>query len=99
MANTRQIEPTSIWSPTGNVEATFLGLIDFFNYHFDNGGGTATYSLIGMQDNGDGIPVAVDLYVANIGIPSAIIQQWGASDEIIFQYVANQLNLTLVPIL
>ena len=99
MANTRQIQPTTIWSPMGNVQATFLGLIDFFNYHFDNGGGTATYTLIGMVDNGDGIPTATDLYVANIGIPSEIVQQWGASDEIIFEYVATQLNLTLVPIL
>ena len=96
MANTRQIEPTLIWSPSGNSEATFLGLIDFFNYHFDGGGGTATYTLIGMVDNGDGVPTATELYVANIGIPSEIVQQWGASDEIVFIYVANQLGLTLV---
>ena len=99
MANTRQIEPTLIWSPTGNSEATFLGLIDFFNYHFDNGGGTATYSLIGMQNNADGIPTAVDLYVSNIQIPSEIVQQWGASDQIMFEYVATTLGLTLVPII
>jgi hypothetical protein len=99
MANTRQIQPTTIWSPMGNVQATFLGLIDFFNYHFDNGGGTATYTLIGMVDNGDGVPTATELYVSNIGIPSEIVQQWGASDEIIFQYVATTLGLTLVSIL
>ncbi len=99
MANTRQIEPTLIWSPTGNSEATFLGLIDFFNYHFDNGGGTATYSLIGMQNNADGIPTAVDLYISNIQIPSEIVQQWGASDQIMFEYVATTLGLTLVPII
>ncbi len=99
MAKTRQIEPTLIWSPTGNSEATFLGLIDFFNYHFDNGGGTATYSLIGMQNNADGIPTAVDLYISNIQIPSEIVQQWGASDQIMFEYVATTLGLTLVPII
>lgn len=99
MANTRQIEPTLVWSPSGNNIATYLGLINFFDYHFDSGGGIATYSLIGMQDNADGIPTAVDLYVGNIVIPSEIVQQWGASDEIVFIYVANQLNLTLVPII
>jgi len=99
MANTRQIEPTIIWSPMGNATATYLGLINFFDYHFNNGGGTATYSLLGMQDNPDGIPTAVDLYIANIFIPSEIVQQWGASDEIMFIYVASQLNLTLVPII
>ena len=97
MANTRQIEPTSIWSPTGNTQATFLGLINFFDYHFDNGGGTATYSLIGMQDNGDGIPTAVDLYIANINIPSSIVETWGENDDVIFQYVATTLGLTIIP--
>lgn len=97
MANTRQIEPTSIWSPTGNTQATFLGLINFFDYHFDNGGGTATYSLIGMQDNGDGIATAVDLYIANINIPSSIVETWGENDDVIFQYVATTLGLTIIP--
>jgi len=96
MANTRQIEPTTIWSPSGNAIATYLGLINFFDYHFDGQGGTVTYSLLGMQDNADGIPTAVDLYIANIQIPSEIVQQWGSSDEIVFIYVANQLNLVLV---
>lgn len=96
MANTRQIEPTTIWSPSGNRVAIYLGLINFFDYRFDNQGGTATYTLLGMQDNPDGIQTAVDLYTANIVIPSEIVQQWGESDEIIFIYVASQLNLTLI---
>lgn len=99
MANTRQIEPTTIWSPSGNSEAIYLGLIDFFNYHFDMGGGTATYTLLGTQNNPDGVPTYIDLYTANIQIPSEIVQQWGASDQIIFEYVATTLGLTLVPIL
>lgn len=96
MANTRQIEPVSVWSPNGQTDAIYLGLINFFDYHFDNGGGTATYSLIGMQDNGDGIPTAVDLYIANINIPSSVIQAWGENDDIIFEYVATTLGLTIV---
>ena len=96
MANTRQIQPTTIWSPSGNTSATFLGLINFFDYHFNNGGGTATYTLLGLKNNADGVPTYVDLYVANIFIPSEIVQQWGESDEIVFIYVASQLNLTLI---
>jgi len=96
MANTRQIEPITIWSPTGNKVATYLGLINFFDYHFDNQGGIATYSLIGMQSNPDGVETAVDLYISNIPIPSEIVQQWSESDEIIFIYVASVLNLTLI---
>lgn len=96
MANTREIQPTLVWSPTGQVSAVYLGLINFFDYHFDNGGGTATYTLIGMQDNGDGIPTAVDLYMSNINIPSSVVETWGENDDIIFEYVATTLGLTII---
>ena len=105
MSNTRAIQPVSVWNPSGVASAVYLGLTNFFDYHFDDGGGTVTYVLIGMQDNGettleDGTviqnpPSAVDLYTANLDIPSSIVQQWGASDDIIFEYVAQALGLTL----
>jgi hypothetical protein len=105
MSNTRSIQPVVVWNPSGSASAIYLGLINFFDYHFDDGGGTVTYVLIGMQDNGettldDGTviqnpPSAVDLYTANLSIPSSIVQQWGASDDIIFEYVAQTLGLTL----
>lgn len=96
MANTRQIEPTLVWSPSGNSIATFLGLINFFDYHFDNGGGTVTYSLIGMKNNDDGIETAVDLYMSNINIPSSVVVTWGENDDVIFEYVAITLGLTII---
>jgi hypothetical protein len=42
-------------------------------------------------------PSLIDLFQGNLAIPSNIVQQWGASDDIIFQYVATTLGLTLVP--
>lgn len=106
MANTRPIQSTNIWTSTGNTPATYLGLINFSDYHFDNGGGTVRYTLIGMQDNGESTledgtvvqnpPSAVDLYVANLNIPSSVVQQWGEDDDIIFEYVAQTLGLTLI---
>ena len=84
-------------------------MTDFFNYHFDNGGGTVTYQLIGVQDNGtsrleDGTIVQnptslVVLFQSNLQVPSSVVQQWGASDQIMFEYVATTLGLTLVPII
>jgi hypothetical protein len=108
MSNTREISPqVSVWTPSGSKNAKYLALTDFFNYHFDNGGGYVTYKLIGEQDNGtstleDGTvvtnpPSLVDLYQSNLSVPSNIVQQWGASDEIIFNYVATTLGLTLKP--
>jgi hypothetical protein len=107
MSNTREISPqVPIWTSNGNKNAKYLALTDFFNYHFDNGGGIVTYKLIGEQNNGtstleDGTIVQnptslVTLFQSNIPIPSNIVEQWGASDDIIFQYVATTLGLGLV---
>ena len=106
MSNTRPIQPVNIWSSTGNVPATYLGLTNFYGYHFDEGPGTVEYVLIGMQDNGSSVdtegntivnpPSAVDLFKGALQIPAATVQQWGPSDDIIFEYVAQTLGLTLV---
>jgi hypothetical protein len=40
--------------------------------------------------------VAVDYYSGVVDIPATIIQQWGASDDVIWTYVSNQLNLILI---
>lgn len=106
MSNTRPIQPIQVWTPNGLKSATFLGLSDFFDYHFDNGGGMVTYLLIGMEsqgtttdENGNVVTlpdVAIEYIKDNLSIPSNIVNQWGASDDIIFNYVANTLNLTLI---
>jgi hypothetical protein len=95
--NTRIIEPKSIWSPNGERIATILSLLDFRDYNFDNGGGKLTYKLLGMESIDSQPETAVDYYVADMYIPSEISQQWGASDEIIFEYVATSLGLILIP--
>jgi hypothetical protein len=109
MSNTREINPqVPVWTPNGSKNAKFLALTNFFNYNFDNGGGIVTYKLIGEQtDNGtstleDGTvvvnpPSLTDLYQANLSVPANVVQSWGASDNVIFDYVATTLGLTLVP--
>lgn len=94
MSNTRNIQPTDVWTPSGIKVATILSLTNFFNYHFDDGGGEVTYVLSGMEGNPES---AVNYYTANLPIPSSVIQQWGASDDIIYNYVASQLGLTIIP--
>lgn len=88
--NTRQIEPTSTWSPeTGNITLNTLVLKDFHHYFFDGGNGIVSYCLKNSISD-------LEYFNANIEIPSSIMQQWGASDDIIFEYVAEQLNLILI---
>ena len=106
MSNTRVIQPKVIWTPTGDKTATIFSLNDFYDYHFDNGGGQVTYSLSGMESNGtttleDGTvvpnpPSAVLYYTSNLSVPSSVVQSWGASDDIIFDYVTQELGLVIV---
>lgn len=104
--NTKQIQPVNIWTKNGNKNATILALANFFDYHFDDGSGKVNYKLIGIESAGtttdaDGniitLPdVAVEYASENIEIPSAVIQQWGASDEIIWSFICSQLNIVTI---
>lgn len=89
--NTRKIQTTSTWSPeSGNVTLDALVLKDFHHYFFDGGNGTVSYTLKNSTSD-------MEYFNNNIEIPSNILEQWGASDDIIFNYVASQLGLTIVP--
>ena len=87
--NTRQIQPIVTWSTeNGNITLNTLCLKEFFHYFFDDGGGKVNYTL---QSDG------LDILSGTQDIPSYIVQQWGQSDEIIFEYVATSLGLILIP--
>jgi hypothetical protein len=104
--NTRIIEPKKIWTPSGEKTATIFALTNFTNYRFDNGPGLISYKLAGMEspgtsidENGEIVAMpesAFDYFFGTMEIPANVIQQWGASDEIIFDYVASQLGLTII---
>jgi hypothetical protein len=92
MSNTRNITPISAWTTTGQKTVTMFSLTDFFNYGFmPNCEGTVTYRLF----NTDG-ESAIELIVSTLQIPSQIVQQWGSDDDIIFNYVAQQLGFTII---
>jgi hypothetical protein len=87
--DTREIQPIITWSTeSGDTTLTTLCLKDFYHYFFDDGGGKVNYTL-----QADGL----DILSGTVDIPSYIVQQWGQSDEIIFEYVATSLNLILIP--
>lgn len=110
MPNNKAIQPILFWTPNGEINVSVIGFKDFSDYHFDNGSGWVYYCLISMESNGfqtiidengveTTIPMpesAVEVFNDKIEIPSSVMAQWGADDQIIFDYVAQQLNLTLV---
>lgn len=101
--NTRKIKPKNLWTPEGEKTATILSLTNFENYNFDGGGGMVTYKLLGMEspgkstdENGNLIdmpPAAKEYFKGNVLIPADIVAQWGASDEIIWSFVAAFLKI------
>ena len=86
--NTKDIQPINIWSPSGQRVVNKISLDNFYGYKFDDGIGYVDYTLIGSQGE--------IYYNGNVEIPSSIIQQWGSSDDVIWNYVLTTLNLTLV---
>lgn len=91
MSNTKEIQPVQIWTKNGIKNATILALANFTDYHFDNGNGKVNYKLVGMESE-----AAVEYASEMIDIPSDIIQQWGASDDIIWSFVASAINVTIL---
>jgi hypothetical protein len=92
MSNTRKITPITAWTPTGQQTVTMFSLTDFFNYGFlPDCTGTVQYRLFNTQNES-----AVELIVSYLQIPSEIVQKWGADDNIIFDYVAQQLGFTII---
>jgi hypothetical protein len=84
----KEIQIIQVWSPLGSRDINYINLIDFSGYKFNDGSGYVTYTLIGSD--------LITYYENQIEVPANIIQQWGADDTIIWDYVADTLGLTLV---
>jgi hypothetical protein len=94
--NIKNITPKEIWAPGGSQIADMLSLSNFYDYHFDGGSGKVTYNLIGKKLDGDGSQSLKVLFTGFVEVPADYIAQWGESDQIIWDYVAQNLNLSLI---
>lgn len=110
--NEREITPKITWVNGTEKELQILRLDNFWGYNFDNFGGYAHYMLINysveqqldennqpvVDANGDPVYNIIKTPFADgtIELPALLIQSWGANDQPIFDYVATQLNLTLI---
>jgi hypothetical protein len=104
--NTRNIQPITIFTVEGQKEVSLLSLVNFCGYDFLDNGGYVTYWLSNLSPttttiNEDGNqqinPGSYTTVLENkLSIPSSVVQQWGADDDIIFVYVASALGLTII---
>jgi hypothetical protein len=93
--NTRIIEPITVFTTEGPKEVSLLSLVNFCGYNFLNSSGIVSYILSGLI-NVDGVDSYVEYIHNTLEVPAEIVQQWGSDDEIIFDYVATALGLTMI---
>lgn len=95
-ANQREITPVSIWSQGYIYNANVLKLCLYTGYDFIVSPGQVHYDLIQHEEDIDGSIIETILAEGNIPLTYPLIANWGADDQPIFDYVAQQLQLTLV---
>ena len=86
--NTRDIQQFDIWSPQGLQPVNKLKFLTFYGYEFNDGPGYVDYQLLGPNNEMQ--------YQATLLIPESIVQQWGADDDVVWDYAANTLGLIIL---
>ena len=98
--NIRPIQPISFWQNGDVVEASHLMLYNFHGYDFNDMPSRVSYKLLlliptsGSEADGIAEPNYVSVYENSVLLPYEIVSVWGEDDEIIWDYVFEQLNLT-----
>jgi hypothetical protein len=76
--------------------ATIVRIDNYLGYNFIDNGGIVEFTICEYieQYAPDGIEftyIKIPLYSDAIDLPFSLVNQWGASDEIIFDYVIDQV--------
>lgn len=99
MNNTRNIKPVTkeSYASSGPKEVSMIKLANFYGYDFDSSYGKVYYELyaINKQFTDKGLPLEyIELVTfGEVELPQDIVNSWGADDEMIFDYVLQQLGL------
>lgn len=95
-ANQREITPVSIWSQGYTYQANVLKLCLYTGYDFIASPGQVHYDLIQHEEDIDGSIIETILAEGNVSLTYTLVENWGINDQPIFDYVAQELQLTLV---
>lgn len=91
--NEKEVAPVNIWQ-NGSVKiATIFKIDNFYGYDFVASAGYIHWSILEYDVLTDTKNILVEGQMPMI---FPVIEDWGRDDQIIFDYVAAQLNLTLV---
>ena len=95
-ANQREITPISIWSDGYTYQANVLRVSLYTGYDFIASPGQVHYDLIQHEEDVDGSIYEAVLASGNVPLTYNLVANWGIDDQPIFDYVAQELQLTLV---
>ena len=93
--NQREITPINIWSQGFTYQANVLRLSLYTGYDFIASPGQVHYDLIQHEVDVDGSIFESVLADGNIPLTYQLVETWGVNDQPIFDYVAQQLQITL----
>ena len=90
--NERQIQPQEIWLNGVNSTAVIISIDGFSGYNFIDNPGQVHYNMVAY----DALTDEKTRILSGIcPLDWTTIANWGADDQIIFDYVAAQLGLIL----
>lgn len=87
--NTRNIQPIAFWSPSGTDEADQIQLYNFHGYDFNGLDSYVSYRMMSSADKHV-------IYEGTVKVPASVVDQWGADDQPIFDFVLTELGLTSI---
>ena len=95
-ANQREIVSFDIWKEGIFHPVNVLKLSVYTGYDFIASPGQVHYDLIHHEQDVDGSIYEEIVAYGNVSLTFPIVSNWGADDQPIFDYVAQQLQITLV---
>ena len=98
--NFREIQPISIWSDGQIVQINAISADVYYGYNFIDNYGGVDYSLqlaVEQTDADGSVTTITTRYITGkVDIDKTTADQWGQDDQIIFEYIADKLNLILI---
>lgn len=94
--NQREITSVNIWTQGFTYQANVLKLCLYTGYDFIQSAGEVHYDLIQHEEAPDGSIYETVLAEGNVPLTYTLVANWGTDDQPIFDYVAQELQLTLV---
>lgn len=100
MDNFRAIQPVNLWLDGTSQQAHVLTLDNYTGYDFKGNPGQISWTLnaytYGVDENQQPVVGLQPLTSGRLELTTTVADTWGADDQVVFDFVAASLNLTLI---